>query len=286
MRKFLSVLLVLAVASSLKADPPDEDILRPRIPKHGKFFVGADAGLNTSWFDANPIYRAFFPSEEESRMFRSAFGFEPFGSVSFGINFTQNIRVHIRGDYDARVAIRSGATVDTSTIIDAVTNEVVARIPTDVEKEYRLDVTYLTVSLLGEYSIDQLFIFLGPSWATPFKRTYTETDHIRDANSIGMYFSNTPDSTRDIVAEVSGTDNVSSILSIKLGVGYMIPMSEKLSFVPQIGFDFPFGTALKADEDYEFRSATGSGGGSLLTRLNHNMYFRALQASVGLRLSF
>ncbi|MBC8144372.1 MAG: outer membrane beta-barrel protein [bacterium] len=286
MRILLPVLLILTVVMPMRGDPPEEDILRPRIPTHGSFFVGLDVGLNTSWFDGNPIYRAFFPSEEESRMFRSAFGFEPFGSVYVGMRITPNLKVRVRGDYDVRVARRSGTTIDTCPIFDVTTSQVVARVPTEVQKDFELEISYLTFSVLGEYAMGQMFVFVGPSWSMPIKRSFSEVDQIVDPNSVGMFFSNTPDSTRQIRAERLGTDNVASVVSIKLGVGYIVPMSDNLSLVPQIGFDFPFGSALEDDEDFEFRKDPGPTSAGIVTRLNRHMYYRALQASIGLRLSF
>jgi hypothetical protein len=285
MRTTLTLFLLFASTFIARADPPEEDILRPRIPTAGTFFIGFDVGTNATWFDGNPIYRAFFDSEEESRLFRSALGFEPFGSLYLGLRFSPELTVRVRGDYDLRTAERKGTTVDSCPLIDAATGEQIGSVPVGVEKQFNLSVTYITFSLLGEYHLGQAYIFLGPSFALPVNRSFTETDRIVEESSFCTYFAGTPDSTRQIRADVDGTDNLSSVISLKLGVGYMIPMSSKLSLVPQIGLDLPFTTALVDDEPFTFHPA-GGGARGITTRLNHHMYFRALQASIGLRYNF
>jgi hypothetical protein len=286
MKSILPFLLTLFILSPAFAEPPEEDILRPRIPTRGRFFVGFDVGLNTTWFDGNPIYRAFFPSEEESRLFRSAFGFEAFGGAYIGMRITPDLRVRVRGDYDVRIADRKGTTVDSCPLIDAIDGRIIGSVPVAVEKEFRLEVSYITVSLVGEYRLGQAFVFVGPSWSMPVKRMFTETDRILDEESFCVYFANTPDSAREMTAEVTGADNVAPMIGVKLGVGYEIEMSSDLMLVPQIGIDLPFTSALKEDEDFSFRRADGTGEESITTRLNRHMYFRAFQASVGLRYSF
>jgi hypothetical protein len=273
-------------ATTLFAEPPEEDILRPRIPTRGSFFVGFDVGMNISWFDGNPIYRAFFNSEEESVAFRSAFGVEPFGGLYVGMRLTPDLRVRLRGDYDVRVADRSVTTTDQCPVHDAVTGEVIGSMPVDVEKEYSLEIVYGTISLVGEYHMGPAFIFVGPTWSMPLKRTFTETDRIIDPNSICVYFSDSPDTTRQIRAEATGIDNVNSVYGVTLGIGYKIDMGSDLQLVPQIGAGFPFGSALKTDEDYRFRGEDPGSDESITTRLNRHMYFRVLQASIGLRYSF
>jgi hypothetical protein len=290
MRRILTTLriaaLVMCIATAARANPPEEDILRPRIPTLGDFFVEVDAGLNVTWFDGNPIYRAFFPSEEESRLFRSGFGLDPYGSASFGMRLTPAIRLRLRADYDNRSMSRSGTTIDSCPLFDALTGVQIGSLPVEVDKSFSLAITYATISLLAEYRMDPLFIFLGPSYSIPLSRRFSEDDRITDDESICMYFHDTPDTTRHIRAEVEGIDNMSSVLGIKVGAGMLIPMSEELSLVPQIGLDLPLASALKQDEPYTFRPASGGGTGENGTRLNRHMYFRALQASIGLRYNF
>lgn len=286
MRTTLLPLFVLLASTAAFAEPPDEDILRPRIPVGGMFFVGFDVGMNVSWFDGNPIYRAFFESEEESRAFRSAFGIEPLGAFYVGMRLTSNVRVRLRGDYDVRVADRTTTTIDDCPLHDAVTGEVIGTFPVDVEKSYALEIAYMSFSLVGEYHFDQAFVFAGPSWSMPLRRTFTETDRIVDPNSLCIYFADSPDTTRQIRAEASGTDNVGSIYGVTIGVGYKIEMASDLQLVPQIGLVFPFGSTLKTDEPFTFRGDTPGSAGEITTRLNRHMYFRTLQASIGLRYSF
>jgi hypothetical protein len=286
MRKSLLLSLLFIATTPLLAEPPEEDILRPRLPTRGSFFIGFDVGMNISWFDGNPIYRAFFESEEESQAFRSAFGIEPFGGFYLGMRVSPSMRVRFRGDYDVRVADRETVTIDQCPLHDAVTGEVIGTVPVDVEKTFSLEIAYLTLSLVGEYHMGQAFLFAGPSLSRPLSRTFTETDRIVDPNSLCTYFADTPDTTRQIVATASGTDNLRSIWGVTLGVGYKIDMSSDLQLVPQIGAHFPFGSALQTDEDYTFRGESPGSEETITTRLNRHMYFRALQASIGLRYSF
>ena len=286
MRTILPLLLFLLAQATAFGNPPDEeDILRPRIPTHGLFFVEADAGTSITWFDGNPIYRAFFPSEEEARLFRSGFGVEPFGSFSFGVHLSSRLRIRLRGDYDVRVAERSGNTIDTCFSYDDDGMRI-GGLPIEVEKHFRLQITYVSVALLAEYSLSDLFMFFGPSWSTPIERVFTETNRITNPNSICAYFDNTADSTRQIRAVAEGTDNVANVFSLKLGAGYLIEMGEDFRLVPQIGVDYPFGQALNDDEEYDFRRDPNPGERGATTLLNRHMFFRALQASIGIRYSF
>jgi hypothetical protein len=287
MKSTLQLILILFLALPALAEPPDEDILRPRIPTRGDFFVGFDVGLNTTWFDGNPIYRAFFPSEQESPLFRSAFGFEPFGSLYFGMRVTPDVRLRARFDYDVRTADRKGTTIDSCPLVDAVTGERIGNVPVEVEKEYKLSISYLTVALIGEYRLGQAFIYAGPAWSKPIKRSFAEDDRILDEASFCVYFAETGDSTREIRAELDGVENVASVIGVKVGVGYEIEMASDLVLVPQVGIDLPLSSALQSDEPFAFRAArSGADSPANTTRLNQHMFFRALQASIGLRYSF
>lgn len=286
MRTALLSLFILLLVTPLLAEPPEEDILRPRIPVHGTFFIGFDVGMNITWFDGNPIYRAFFESEEEAVMFRSAFGIEPFGGFYVGMRLTPSLRVRLRGDYDVRVAGRKGTTIDHCPLKDPITEEIIGTVPVSVEKEYALEVAYATISLAAEYKLGQVFLYVGPSWSMPLKRKFTETDRILEPGSVCIYFPETTDTTHVIRAEVSGTDNVASVWALKVGIGYTIEMGSDLQLVPQIGFDFPFETALVSEEPYPFRGEAEGSTGTYTTTLNKHMYFRAFQASIGLRYSF
>ena len=90
MKRTLTALLVIlmAAASPALADPPDEDVLRPRIGGRLGLFVEFDPGLNLTFLDGNPYVRPLFTSyEQETAIYRSALGISPYLGISGDTNF-------------------------------------------------------------------------------------------------------------------------------------------------------------------------------------------------------
>lgn len=287
----LTALLLLAGASSVAmADPPDEDVLRPRIATGGRWFIQFDLGLNVTWMNGNPALRPLFNYEERSTLFESASGISPLISGSVGYRFNPEWALVLRLDYDPRHTSNSATSIDTCQIRDKVSGQLLST-PTPTSKEFTFDVNYFSISLLPEFTIDNTYLFAGPTISLPLSRKLEETDRIIDTASACLYFAETPDSTRIRSGSVATDKNMKTRISFKIGAGYNFRVAPTVTIVPQIGFDFGLTTALTTDaatgtfETMSLRNPSRPGSTGETVNINDQVRLNSLQASIGVRIN-
>lgn len=286
MKKILLPVLMMLSAAAAFADPPDEDVHRPVIPSRGQLYAQFDLGFNFTSLNGNDVVRGRTPLiDGPTNIYQSASGLAPLFSASIGYEFNRTFGLLLRADVDMRGASNSGTTIDTCFVQDGIGGVILT--PVDVDRDYSLDVTYLSLSALAKLRFDQFFVFAGPTISAPLSRNFTETNAVADAESVCTYFPSTTDSSKVITGSATGSDNTRQRLSFKLGVGYIIPLTSKMSLVPQIGYDFGFTNVLQDPELNRLArpGATAETSSSLPTVLNPKMRLSSLQATIGLRIN-
>jgi len=284
MKVFVCLLVAVLAAAPAFADPPDEDVLRPYVPDNGKWFLQFDLGLNYTFLDGNPVVRGMFQGEADNGVLESANGLAPLFSGTIGYRFSKQVALTFGVAYDARSASRSMTGIDTCPRFDEFGTQV-GIIPTAINKDYSIDVDYLSLSLLPQFYIDDLYIYLGPTVSVPLSQKMTETDMMEDPNSECVYFYNLPDSTRLISGSSTGL-NAKTRVSLKVGAGYLIPISSNIDLVPQVGFDFgltdtfdPNGSLVLQNTDPAIAA------NQAIYPINDKIRINSLQASLGLRIN-
>jgi hypothetical protein len=274
-------MLLLVAATPALADPPNEDVLRPRTGGPGNLFLQLDAGLNLNWLNGNPYLRPLMSYEQETPLYKSALGLSPIIGLSLGYDFSPNFSLQLRADYDNRYVSRSASLIDTCVLTDAVTGNEVHN-PMPVSKSYSLSVSYLSISLLPAYRFDNLFIYAGPTVSLPLSRTLKETDNITDDGPC-YYLAPGPDTTKSVTGSLTNSDNVDTRFSLKVGVGYIFPVTSSIDFIPQAGFDFGLNGLFKNDENLVMSNPASAGATGISVPINHQSGINSLQVTLGLR---
>lgn len=282
MKASLYVMLFLVMAVPALADPPNEDVLRPKVGGAGNLFLQFDAGLNFNLLDGNPYLRPLMSYEQETSLYKSAFGIAPIVGVSLGYELSPHFIISLRADYDSRNTSESASLIDTCELRDALTGNTI-RNPMPVSKQYNVNVSYLTISLLPAYRFENFFLYLGPSYGIPLSRSLRETDNITEEGPC-YYLAPGPDTTRTITGALTSTDNVNGRLSFKVGIGYIFPVGGIIDFVPQIGFDFGLNGLFKDDENLVLSNAARTGSTGISVPINPESKVNSLQATLGLRI--
>lgn len=290
----LFILLIGAVAPAY-ADPPDpqpvpvpnEDVLRPRLPGGERWFGQVAAGLNLTFLSGNPVLRAGASFEGRTDLFESATGLGPLLYGAIGCRYSPNFSVRVRLDLDGKRAGRSGATIDTCILRDAQTGQIIM-VPSEVDKDYSVSVTYLTLSLLPAVHIDDLYIFAGPSIGLPVARSIEETDRVVDQQGPCAYFPATNEQSKVISGRLTGTDNVSTRLAFKIGAGYAIKLAPQIDLCPEVGFDIGRGDAFsQAGGVFETVRMTNPDAlvpqQAMLNPINNAIRLSSLQVAIGLQ---
>lgn len=284
MRRTLALLAagLITISYPALADPPQEDVLRPRLDGLIGLYVEFDPGLNFTLLDGNPYVRPLITSyEQETSLYRSAVGVAPYLGLSVGYEFSSHLGISFHAAYDDRLASNAGTMIDTCFLTDEITgNRVADRM--EARKEYSVRTRYLSFALLPNYRFDNLVFFLGPTVSIPFSRRIQETNSIVD-DSPCYYLAPGPDTTRVITGTVSDIGNVSTRISLKLGLGYVFNMTEWVDLVPQLALDVGLTNLLKEDETLRMANPNGPGGAGVVVPINHQIQLNTLQAIIGIR---
>ncbi len=281
MKRILVLLLLVAAAVPALADPPGEDVHRPYFEGGGKWYVQGDLGLNFSFLSGNPVYRTLEAQEGPTDLFNSANGLAPRIGISLGYEFSPMFALSLGAGYDAYHASNSGSTGDTCVTIDTVTG-IVTQNPQSVSKTFDVDASHLTITLLGNLRFDNLIVFFGPSAGVPLGHSTSETQTVSDTAAC-PFLPGTPDASTTISGSLSQSDNLKTRFSVKIGAGYVIPLTKKLSLVPQLAYEIGFTDLLKQGETNVL--STPRGVLASTSSINPAMRINALQASIGLRLN-
>jgi Outer membrane protein beta-barrel domain len=282
MRTTFTLLLLLIAAAPVLADPPDEDVLRPYLEGKSGVFVQADLGLNLNFLNGNPFVRPLILSyEQETSLYRSAFGLGPLLGLSVGYEFSSHFGVTLRADYDVRSASRSESLNDTCVQRDQASNNVL-KTPMGVTKDYEVTVNYLSISLLPTYRFNYLFLFAGPTLSIPLARTVRESDRITQETPC-FYLAPGPDTTKAVSGELTDNANSNTRFSVKVGAGYIVRASERIDLIPQVALDLGLNDTFKSDETLQMRKAGETTGESLDVPINRHIRINTLQISLGVR---
>ncbi len=285
MKFCVPILLACLTTAAAWADPPEEDVLRPNVPSKGEWFAQFDLGLNYTMMDGNPVYRGRILGLENltSDFLESADGLAPLVSATVGYKFTPMFGLALRLDYDAKAAGRNETMVDTCELFDVV-NQTVFPAPFTVEKDYQVDLDYLTLSLLPSIHFDKFYLFAGPSVGIPLSSSIVETDRMDDESPCSYFFT-TDDSTKIVTGEAIGLEENLRV-AVKIGAGYTIDIADDISLVPQVGLDLGLTDAFKEDGLIALsKPGVEQPLQSLLFIVNHAIRTTSLQASLGLRIN-
>ena len=274
-------MLLLVAAVPALADPPNEDVLRPHVGGPGNFFLQLDAGLNLNWLDGNPYLRPLMSYEQETSLYKSALGLSPILGLSLGYDFSSHFTLQLRADYDNRYISRSASLIDTCVLRDALTGNDI-RNPMPVSKSYSLSASYLSISLLPAYRFEDLFIYAGPTVSLPLSRAQKETDNITDDGPC-YYLAPGPDTTKSVSGSLDNSDNLDTRFSLKVGVGYIFPVSSSIDFIPQVGLDFGLNGLFKNDENLVMTNQASPGATGISVPINHDSRINSFQVTLGLR---
>lgn len=278
---FIALLLALAASTAL-ADPPDEDVHRPFIANEGGPYLQFDLGFNLTFLNGNTDARLPLAHEGATTFFQSGSGLGPLIGATIGYHFSPRFALSFRADYDSRHVAKSGTLRDTCTVTDEF-NNVIFNGPIDWSKSFAVTADYLSLSLLANLRFDRLYIFAGPNIGIPLGFEVSETDQIVDANSACYFFSGTADTVKVVSGTTSGTDFSTQRFSLKIGAGYLIPLTSKLSLVPQLAYDLQLSNTL--DQNVQNNLSGDAGPSTLSTGINGAMRLSALQATIGLRVN-
>lgn len=284
MKRTLTALLVIfmAAASPVLADPPDEDVLRPRIGGRIGLFVEFDPGLNVSFLDGNPYVRPLFTRyEQETTIYRTGLGISPYLGLSVGYEFSTHIGITLHAAFDRRFASNSGTMVDTCFLADPVSGNSQAN-RMEVRKDYGIGINYLSLALLPNYNFGDLFFFAGPTIAIPLTRKFEETNSII-SDSPCYYLVPGDDTTKSITGALTDIGNVKTRFSLKFGLGYTFSVAPTVDIVPQLALDIGLSDVLKQDEMLRMVNAERPEGRSVDIPINRQMRINTLQALVGIR---
>jgi hypothetical protein len=282
MRKILFVLLLVCAASTALADPPDEDVHRPHIAGKGHYYLQFDLGLNLTFLDGNSVARFPDAGEGETDFFQSGSGIAPLFGITLGREFSQHFALSLRADYDSRHVAMSRTVQDTCPLFDPIGNQVDATI-INVSKDFAVTADYLSLSLLGNVRFDKLYLFFGPTVSLPLGFEARETDQILDTMAQCTYFYGRSDSSKTISGAYTANDVTTTRVSFKLGVGYLIPLTPKISLVPQLAYDLHLNNTL--DNDVPILRMSDGGTSTAPVVVNSKMRLNALQATIGLRIN-
>lgn len=296
MRNLLRLLLFLLVSIPAIADPPDEDVLRPRLEGSSRFFIDLGLGLNITWMDGNPFFRDTFDSfEGPTDLFQSASGLGPLISLGIGYEFNQHLSLLLRADYDVRNTSNSGTTIDSCFLTDPVGGGRLS-VPFTASKEFNVDVSYISISLLPAYRFNQVFLYAGPSISIPLSRDVSETDQVTGDASC-TYFSGTSDSSRVITGSLASDKNLKTRFSVKIGLGYVIGLTDNIDLVPQLAGDIGWTNTFAPDGSgaagqgepmsmINPQRSSVAGTQSQIVQVNDQIRLSSLQALLALRIHF
>ncbi len=278
---FPALLMMIPLATAL-ADPPDEDVLRPYFEGKRPWFFELDAGINMNLLTGNPVYRERNEFEGITNVFEQATGISPLVGLSAGYNLSSHVALVLRADYDPRWTSNSASMVDTCVFRDVSDPTlIVGRTPLSTQKEFGVDVDYLSISLLGRFTFRHLFIYAGPSFGIPIGgRTY-ETDRITDETANCSY--DPTDTTSPMVTsgEINGAGAASLRIGARIGLGYQVELDRNWSLVPQIGFDFGLNNVYSDDQPMPLQTANGATTG--VATINRGLHIHSIQATIGIQ---
>lgn len=251
-----AIMILLIGVGELAANPPDpplpnEDVLRPRLPGSDAWFGQIGAGLNITMMSGNPTFRSLAVFEGRSDLYESASGIGPLLYGALGYRYTPNFSIRVRLDLDRRRVDNEASSIDTCLGIDPVSGRTIS-VPFPATKAYDIAVTYLTMSLLPAYHVDDVYLFAGPAIGVPVTRTVHETNVNTDTSNPCFYLPFTPDATKSIEGSLPTGTNTATRIALKVGAGYTIRVAPGVDLVPEIGLDIGLGETFERNADGSF----------------------------------
>lgn len=282
---------ILIPVASLLADPPGgEDILYPgsgtAAPSIGNPFIQIDAGISQSTLQSSSGFRV--PEEGSLGVpgyLKSANGTAPFAGLMLGYRFNSAFSFGVRVDYDSRHAANTGTTQVPCTLYDPETGEAVEQQPVDVQDKYSATVDYLSISALPAVHFENFYFYAGPSIGIPLSRSISETATLAEHDEECQFFFGTEDATSSITGSLGGKTNLKQRLGLKFGLGYLHPLTSRIGLAIQAGADVGSTDLFETKDELHLQNPNTTGGSTLISTLNANQRFHALQGSIGLRIN-
>jgi hypothetical protein len=302
-RRALLLAGLLCAPLTLLADPPSEDVLRPDVPSQGGFYIEPHAGLNFTFFNGNPSARAPFsfagPDNEAVEgegeaggttvldIYDGGSGIAPLIGVTFGYQFSPRAGIELDVAYDSRRASSSGMTNDACGHYDTTTGQLLEVVFEPASKDLTIGADYLSLALVGTFSLEKLFFFAGPSIGIPLSRTVEETSSWAGEGTSCRYFFGTEDETIEIVGALD-EDVVAAVrASLRIGIGGRFAIGDRLELVPRLSYDLGLTDTFDGEGDYLLRAPNSDplSGNYLGAEFNNAVRLSSLQASLGIRIS-
>jgi opacity protein-like surface antigen len=280
---------ILIPAAALLADPPGEDVLYPESTivntAAGNLFIQLDAGATQSSLQGNKGFHA--PDADPDVVpgyLKSSNGVAPNVGLTLGYRFNKSFSLGLRVDYDSRHVANNGTFQTMCTEYDPENGDAVEEHLVDVQDKYEATVDYLSISALPSVHFDDFFVFAGPSIGIPLSRTIKQSNTLTDPGSCEFFYGSSS-ATKSISGTLDGKTNLKQRIALKLGVGYLFPLTGNVGLVFQAGADVGASDLLEKDEDLMLRNPAVTGGPSAPSTINAAMRFHSAQGSIGLRIN-
>jgi hypothetical protein len=297
MRPIFAFLIGLIVLSGvLRADPPDEDVLRPFVPSTGHFYVDLHAGLTFGMLNGNSQYRQLIigggldEATQALSYFESGSGLAPNIGVGIGYAFSPKLSVTLDAAYDAFATSNSATTDDLFFTQDAFGDTTFqARVPNT--RRLHVNAAYFSLGLFLEGHFDRFMIYAGPSVGLPLSRDIGETMSVPDSG-LGVFYPGSSLKTHNLITNTTGDTNMLTRVAVRFGVGYTFPMTSKINLLARLDYDLGLSELLKANEDLELRpNPVDSDASTFAARLpaafpiNAKMKLSGIKAMIGVRIN-
>lgn len=246
----IASMFLLVVCLSLTASAQDEDVLRPRGSNSSNarrgssssssstpIIFGIEAGVNYNMF--SQTMSGLVP-DSRFALNQSGSGISPFVGAFVDIEVARNLGVQIKLAYDQKKFSNSKDAIRDCGVVDQLTG-ITTVVDANITGEYTNTISYIDLTPQLRWNITPELVFLiGPTAHFQLGNgsgTYTET-----VSSDGQCFYNpgTPQQSKTITATVDSLATIAPRFGIQLDLGYKIPLSNSISLVPKVGYQYMF----------------------------------------------
>ena len=309
-RGFLITLLNILFVCSLYSQ--NEDVLRPKgkpltaeemsqyswvnHPDKKPWTIGIEGGLNFNMFSQK--LERDFPLSSPEDVLKSGFGISPFAGLLIDYSFTNQVAVQLRVDYDIKnYSNKVESAIDASDPSGNITNMLVSA-------EYNAKSTYLSVTPLIRYNIDERFFLLGGITFQSRMGDYTREDIFSkstndDTTWINIDYNLVPGQYSSVSGVVTNANTnflppvtqtfpqvqstlheyVKSRMGIEVGIGYLFPLSNSIALATQARYQYMFGTT---NETFTVTDVSRAPSNKLSNVTYSNAMLHSVQLAIGL----
>ncbi len=283
-------LFLLVLCMSLSASAQDEDVLRPKGSNSSNarrgssssssstpIIFGIEAGLNFNMF--SQTMSGLVP-DSRFALNQSGTGISPFLGVFMDFEVSRNLGVQIKLAYDQKKFGNSKDAIRDCGVVDQLTG-ITTVVDANITGEYTNTISYIDLTPQLRWNITPELVFLiGPTAHFQLGNgsgTYTET-----VSSDGQCFYNpgTPQQSKTITATVDSLNANAPRFGIQLDLGYKFPLSNSISLVPKVGYQYLF-TKISDGGTFQDDSKFLSTGVAPIVNIS-NAVLNSLQFTLGL----